>query len=74
MKSGELDFLEMQTTDVEIRVLGDTAVVTGQTTIRLSEQGEENLLSPARFTGVYARQKGHWRFLARHACEIEQEQ
>ncbi len=72
LKSGELDYLEGQTTDVEIRVLGDTAVVTGQTVGKIRRQGQVVDLPFRRFTCVFAKKDGQWRFLARHSCEIEQ--
>jgi len=72
LKSGELDYLEMQTTDVEIRVLGDTAVVTGQTVGKIRQQGNVVNLPPSRFTSTFVKRNGHWQVLARHACEVEQ--
>jgi len=72
LKSGELDYLESQITDVEFRVLGDTAVVTGQTVGKAKRQGQEINQPLRRFTCVFAKHEGHWRMLARHACEIEQ--
>jgi ketosteroid isomerase-like protein len=74
LKSGELDYLESQRTDVEIRVLGDTAVVTGQTVGRAKRQGQEIDQPLRRFTCVFAKHRGKWQMLARHACEILQEQ
>lgn len=73
LKSGELDYLESQTTDVETRVLGDMAVVTGQTVgkIRL-QQGNVVNLPPRRFTCTFAKKDRQWRLLTRHSCEIEQ--
>jgi len=74
LKSGELDYLDIKMTDKEIRISGDTAVFTGQAKIRIKSQGREIDLLPTRFTSVLVKRDGHWRMLARHACEIEQEQ
>jgi ketosteroid isomerase-like protein len=72
LKSGELDYLDIQRTDTEIRISGDTAIVTGQTRVKIKRQGQEIDLLPARFTSTFVKRDGSWQLLARHACEIEQ--
>ena len=72
LKSGELDYLDIQRTDTEIRISGDTAIVTGQTKVKIKRQGREFDLLPARFTSTFIKRDGRWQLFARHACEIEQ--
>jgi ketosteroid isomerase-like protein len=72
LKSAELDYLDIKRTDTEIRISGDTAVVTGQVKVIIKSQGREIDLPPARFTTVLIKRDGRWKNLARHASEIEQ--
>jgi len=72
VKSGELDYIDYQRSNTEIRVSGDTAVVTGQTVVIIKRHGLVIDLPPARFTSTFVKQEGQWRLLARHAGNIEQ--
>ncbi len=74
LKSGELDYFDIKRTDTEIRISGDTAVVTGQVKVRIKSQGREMDLLPTRFTSVLIKRDGRWKNLARHASEIQQQQ
>ncbi|HKP62806.1 MAG TPA: nuclear transport factor 2 family protein [Polyangiales bacterium] len=48
---------------VKMRVLGDTAIVTGHVVAQLSMQGQP-LVEDVRFTRVYARRGDKWRMVA----------
>lgn len=48
---------------VKMRVLGDTAIVTGHVVAQLSMQGQP-LVEDVRFTRVYARRGEKWRMVA----------
>jgi len=58
-KSGSFNYDAREVSDLEVRVYGDTAVVTG----RAKQKGVENSKDYSgenRFTRVYIKQNGHW--------------
>ena len=58
-KSGSFNYDAREVTDLEVRIYGDTAVVTG----RAKQKGVENSKDYSgenRFTRVYIRQNGRW--------------
>jgi ketosteroid isomerase-like protein len=58
-KSGNFNYEDREITDLEVRVYGDAAVVTG----RAKQKGIENskdYSSENRFTRVYVKQNGRW--------------
>jgi uncharacterized protein (TIGR02246 family) len=58
-KSGSFKYESRTITDLNIRVYGDTAIVTGQATQKGAERGKDYSGS-YRFTRVYVKQKGQW--------------
>ena len=52
--------------DVEVRVFGDTGVVTGRTHACGSQSGSRDDVT-LRFTDVFVRRQGHWQAVASHA-------
>jgi ketosteroid isomerase-like protein len=62
LESGTID-------DVNVRLYGDTAVVTGRTLAAGSYQGE-SVSVKLRFTDVFVKQNGNWRAVASHATLI----
>ena len=54
---------------VKMRVLGDTAVVTGHVLARLSVQGQ-SIVEDVRFTRVYARRGEQWKMVAGQGTRI----
>jgi ketosteroid isomerase-like protein len=63
MKSGAQTFESMSHKDVQIRAYGDTAIVTGHTTLKGQFRGQASL-SPTTFTRVYAKLGGQWRLVS----------
>jgi ketosteroid isomerase-like protein len=63
IKSGAQTFESMGHKDVLVRAYGDTAVVTGHTTIKGQYKGQPSL-SPTSFTRVYVRLGGQWRLVS----------
>jgi len=63
MKSGAQTFESMKIDDAKVRVHGDTAIVTGRTTLRGQYKGQP-ALSPTAFTRVYVRRDGQWQLVA----------
>lgn len=58
------------TEDVEVRIYGDTAILTGRftQTARLGTRSETNSF---RYTDVYVRRKGQWRAVSAHASLLK---
>ena len=59
IESGDLTHDSMESTDIEVRVHGDTAVVTGITTSKGQFMGE-GFTTKERATDVLARRDGRW--------------
>ena len=58
--------------DVELRLLGDTAVVTGRMLQRFSRHhGEPRHVNDLRYTNVYVKRKGRWLLLSAHRSRVE---
>jgi ketosteroid isomerase-like protein len=67
-RSGRMHFEKYETSDVKVRIYGETAVVTGR--LQRTRTIESKQMSDDwRFTKVYARQKGEWRVVSFHASE-----
>jgi uncharacterized protein (TIGR02246 family) len=67
-RSGRMKFLRCESSEVTVRVYGDTAVATGRL-LRSREFGDQTLQDNWRFTKVYVRRAGQWRVVAFHASE-----
>jgi hypothetical protein len=60
-----------ESSDLRIRVYGDSAVVTGKIR-RVRERLEPKLVvNDYRFTKVYVRQRGNWKIVSFHASDYE---
>ncbi len=71
VKSGDTKYESAQSHDVQVRVYGDAAVVTGRWKskgIRKSKAFDEN----ERYTTVYAKRGGRWQLVADHTSRIAQ--
>ena len=68
-ESGNLKFETFNTDDIDIRVAGETAVVTGRAIIK-GHIGDSGFNSQERFTRVYVKQNGRWQLLASHLTTI----
>jgi ketosteroid isomerase-like protein len=67
-RSGRMKFLRYATSDINIRVYGDAAVVTGRLQRTRTLNGLE-LSDDWRFTKVYTRHAQMWRVVSFHASE-----
>jgi ketosteroid isomerase-like protein len=70
-RSGRMKFLHYGTSDLRIRVYGDTAVVSGRLQRTRSMNGKE-ISDDWRFTKVYVKQAEQWRVVSFHASEAAQ--
>jgi len=69
LKSGEVKFQSADVDELEVRVYGDTAVVTGRHTQKAHSAGND-ISGQYRFTRVYVKQKGQWKAVAYQATHI----
>ena len=67
-RSGRMKFLHYATSDINIRIYGDAAVVTGRLQRTRTLNGQE-LSENWRFTKVYTRNAQTWRVVSFHASE-----
>jgi ketosteroid isomerase-like protein len=70
-RSGRMKFLHYVTSDLRIRVYGDTAVVSGRMQRTRTINGKE-VSDDWRFTKVYIKGTGQWRVVSFHASEAAQ--
>jgi len=67
-RSGRMKFSRYETSELGVRVYGDTAVVTGRVR-RSRERAGQVAEDDWRFTKVYVHKAGAWRVVAYHASE-----
>jgi ketosteroid isomerase-like protein len=63
--SGDLKFQSITTDDVQVRVYGNAAVETGNSTMNGQDKGNA-VPHDTRFTRVWVKQQGRWRLVANH--------
>ena len=73
MKSGARKLESFKLDDIQVRVYGNTAVVTSRATLKMQLRGQEISLQ-ARGIDVYVRKKGWWQLVAAQATRIAQQQ
>jgi ketosteroid isomerase-like protein len=61
-KSGKRVFRSLQQEDVQVRLYGSAALVTGRCTLTGTNGGKDFVL-PMRFTEVYANNNGKWQWI-----------
>jgi ketosteroid isomerase-like protein len=71
LRSGRMAFRRYESSEIAVRVYGESAVVTGRL-LRSRDVGGRVLEDDWRFTKVYVRQAGGWRVVAFHASETAQ--
>jgi ketosteroid isomerase-like protein len=70
-KSGEIKLQANDLDDLQVRVYGDTAVLTGRSTQKGQTQGQDTS-GQYRFTRVYVRRNGGWQSVAFQSTRIAQ--
>lgn len=65
----ERTILEETISDMKVRVYGDTAVVTGISTEKISFKGNESIIRYRRTT-VYVKRQGRWQCVSFHGSRI----
>jgi ketosteroid isomerase-like protein len=65
VKTGRSNYKSVDTSDVEVRALGDTAVVTGHAKFHVGENQFQ-----ARFIDVYAKRNNGWQMVAWQSTRV----
>ena len=68
--SGTFKYDSREISDLNVRVFGDAAVVTGRATQRGAENGKD-YSGDYRFTRVYVKRKGQWSTVAPQTTRVE---
>jgi ketosteroid isomerase-like protein len=68
-KSGQVKFTVFTQDDYQVRVIGDTAIVTGRSTIKGTRDGKD-WSGQERWTDVFVRRNGRWQAIATHSSRI----
>ncbi len=71
IKSGTTHFESISREDEEIRVFGDTAVVTGRVVLKVIYGGRESS-GPYRFINVWVKLQGRWQLVANQITLVTQ--
>jgi len=66
----DVKLLAYDVDDMQVRVYGETAVVTGRVTTKQNVKGEERT-GRSRFTDVFVRRDGRWQLVAGHSSRIK---
>jgi ketosteroid isomerase-like protein len=69
LRDGVYRYVDIDVQEAVPHEFGGTAVVTG-TAVATSESAHGRLVSPLRYTGVWAESDGRWRFVAWHSCPL----
>jgi len=70
LKNGVLKFTAFAVDDMNVRVFGDTAVVTGRSTEEGIERGKD-ISGQDRWTDVFVRRDGRWQAIATHSSRVK---
>lgn len=70
LRDGVFRYVDIDVQEPSSREFGTTVVVTG-TAVATSESAGGRLVSPLRYTGVWAEQADGWRFVAWHSCPAQ---
>ena len=68
-KAGKMKFDIYKTSDIRIKVYGNSAVVTGQL-VRIRDAKSTKFEDDWRFTKVYVRRDGRWQVVAWHGSHV----
>ena len=68
-KSGAIKFDARELSDLDVRVYGNTVVVTGTVNQKSTQNGKDTS-GESRFTRVYVKKKGHWVSVAQQVTSV----
>ena len=72
-QSPDLKVESIDTDDLRVRVYGETAVLTGQASMKARLKDQEISMGPHRFTSVYVKRGERWQLVATQATLIAQQ-
>lgn len=72
IRSGEMKTESASVDELQVRIRGNAAVVTGRATLKGVWRGQD-FSGQYRVTATWVREEGHWRLLAEHASRIAQQ-
>jgi len=67
--SGDINYESLKFDDIKVRVYGDTAVVTGRSTSKGTDKGQD-LSGVFRYTRVYVKRPSGWQLVATQTTRI----
>jgi ketosteroid isomerase-like protein len=70
LSSGDLKFQSLESSDVKVRVYGDTAVATGTSTVKGTYKGQD-ISATYRFTDTWVKRNGKWQAVASQGTKIQ---
>ncbi len=59
--------------DVQVRIYGDTAIVTGRIVQKAERAGQDSFGFQSRFTDTFLKRQGRWQVVARHYSRLPQQ-
>lgn len=71
LKSGKRVYKDLKSDDVQVRVYGNTAVLTGRTDLHVVNSGKD-LQFPMRITAVYVNHGGQWQMVTYQSTRLPQ--
>jgi ketosteroid isomerase-like protein len=71
LKSGAVALTEMTPGEMKVRVYGETAVITGRSSIKANVNGQE-ISGEFRFTDIWVKQSNRWMAVASQVTRIAQ--
>jgi ketosteroid isomerase-like protein len=71
LKTGDFQYQAIQASDVNVRLLGDVAIVTGAAAMSVVNKGVPADIR-IRYTNVHVRRNGAWQMIAWHANRLAQ--
>jgi hypothetical protein len=70
LKSGKLQFRTIEPADLQVRVYGTTAVITGTAKVSVVSKGEPKDIA-LRFTDVWVNRAGEWQMVAWQSTKLQ---
>lgn len=72
IKSGDLKYISIQRDDVNVRVFGNAAVITGRALFKVKSRGQDMTVH-ARFTDVWIKRRGTWQMVAWQSTRLPEQ-
>ena len=70
-KNGDFAADSIDESDITVRVIGDTAIVTGRTTLKNGKYKGKDISGDYMFTDTWVRRNGQWQVVASHTSKVQ---